>query len=195
MPKTISVQQDLEKSQAVIDRLLPLTTPFSGSDQELKEHLVADGKHEDALATWRHLERRFEHVESPAVREWLVRAGMEVIALTVHRGATFARVDMVREADRLEQRFGADAWPATQALVAKIRLRKSELFEDLGYRQQALEGYAQLQSDFQASDADDLREVAAVAPRLRRPGLTGISAKKPALSLEMRVFCVWPGTA
>ncbi|WP_454693603.1 hypothetical protein [Achromobacter aegrifaciens] len=216
MPNTISAQQDLEKSQAVIDRLLPLTTPFSGSDQELKEHLVAawfaklqalrragetanevqsaealashlegavpddwpwmaraqfakgtalaaDGKHEDALATWRHLERRFEHVESPAVREWLVRAGMEVIALTVHRGATFARVDMVREADRLEQRFGADAWPATQALVAKIRLRKSELFEDLGYRQQALEGYAQLQSDFQESDADDLREVAADA--------------------------------
>ncbi|CAB5513052.1 hypothetical protein LMG26857_02324 [Achromobacter anxifer] len=216
MTQTISAQQDLDKSQAVIDRLLPLTTPFSGSDQELKEHLVAawftklrnlrrlgktaeevqsadalavhlegavpedwpwmaraqfakgaalaaDGKHEDALAAWRHLEQRFEHVESLAVREWLARAGMEVIALTVHRGATFARVDMVREADRLEQRFGDDAWPATQALVAKIRLRKAELFEDLGYRQQALEGYARLQSDFQESDADDLREAAADA--------------------------------
>lgn len=236
MPQAISAQQTLEQSQAVIDRLQPLTLAFATADKGLREHLVAAwfdklqalrelGRHaeaaqaaealaqhlegaepadwhwaaralylkgmaqarnqdfDEALTTWRALELRFEKTESAPVREWLARAGLEIIELTVYRGATFARVDMVREADRLEQQFGKDEWPATQVLVGKIRLRKGELLDDLEYHQQALETFEQLSQDLQRSSLDDVREVAADAALAR----VRLLAKKdwPAASAAM----------
>ena len=220
MSDTSSAPQHLAQSQAVIDRLQALTTPFASADKGLREHLLAawleklqalrelgrhaegaqaadalaqhlegsapedwhwlaqalfhkgmaqarHGDYDEALATWRALAQRFEQTESAQVREWLVRAGYETIALTVYRGATFARVDMVREADRLEEKFGKDEWPATQQQVARIRLRRAELLEDLEYYAQALESYEQLSRDLQHSRFDDVREVAADAALAR----------------------------
>ena len=225
MTDTATDLPDMDQHQAVIDRLLPLTTPFATADQGLKEHLVAAwfdrlqalreqglreqeaqsadaltrhlegsppqdwhwlakalhtkgraqagaGEFDAALQTWHTLEQRFDQTESPQVREWLVRTGRQVMELTVYRGATFARVDMVREADRLEQRFGKDEWPATQLQIARIRYRKAELLEDLEYHQQALETYEQLGQDLQHSSFDDLREVAADAALARALLLT-----------------------
>ena len=41
MPATTSAQQHLALSQTVIERLLPMTTPFSNADKALREYLLA----------------------------------------------------------------------------------------------------------------------------------------------------------
>ena len=245
MTDTSPAAPSFDQHQAVIDRLLPLTTPFASADQGLKEHLVAAwferlqalraqglreqealsadalaqhlegsppqdwhwlaqalftkgraqagaGEFDAALETWRTLEQRFDQTESAPVREWLVRTGREVMELTVYRGATFARVDMVREADRLEQRFGKDEWPATQLQMARIRYRKAELLDELDYHQQALEHFEQLKTDFAQSSFDDLREVAADAA-LARANLLARKDKSAALQAMQELLQTFAG--
>jgi tetratricopeptide (TPR) repeat protein len=120
-----------------------------------------------ALEIAESVQARFEHTQALAVREWVAYAGLEETKLRTAMGETFARVDMVRHAQRLAERFGADAWPATRALVGRIRLRRARMLSELDYDDEALREYSSVRADFAESDDPGLQEVAADAMHMR----------------------------
>ncbi|WP_175927499.1 hypothetical protein [Burkholderia cepacia] len=117
----------------------------------------------DALEIAEAVQARFEHTRALAVREWLAFAGMEEIKIRTAMGGTFARVDMVRRAHHLIERFGTDDWPATRVLVGRIRLQQARLLGALDYHADALKAYAMLHTDLTGADDPALQEVAADA--------------------------------
>lgn len=123
----------------------------------------ADADATAAIAVLDELQQRFEQTESLAVREWVARAGLQEVQWRGRLGATFARVDMVRHAQQLVQRFSADDWPATRATVALLRLHRGLLLEALDYDEEALRDWAALWRDAGRSAQDEVREAAADA--------------------------------
>ncbi|WGY71678.1 hypothetical protein KEC55_17820 [Burkholderia cepacia] len=117
----------------------------------------------DALEIAEAVQARFEHTRALAVREWLAFAALEEIKIRTAMGGTFARVDMVRRAHHLVERFDNDDWPATRVLVGRIRLQQARLLGALDYDADALKAYATLHADLAGADDPDLQEVAADA--------------------------------
>ncbi|VWB68734.1 hypothetical protein BLA6860_03217 [Burkholderia lata] len=113
------------------------------------------------------VQARFEHTRALAVREWVAYAGLEEIRIRTAMGETFARVDMVRHAQRLAERFGADEWPATRALVGRIRLRRARMLSELDYDDEALSELSAVRADFAESEDPGEQEVAADALHMR----------------------------
>ncbi|NML32337.1 hypothetical protein [Paraburkholderia antibiotica] len=114
-----------------------------------------------ALEAAEAIQARFEHTEALAVREWVAFAALEEIKIRAAMGGTFARVDMVRRAQQLVERFGADAWPATRVLVGRIRLRQARMLAELDYDAEAVKAYTELRNDLARADDPGLQEVAA----------------------------------
>lgn len=127
------------------------------------EALAWQGELTEALEASEAVLARFEHTRAPAVREWAAFAGLEGIRIRTAMGGAFARVDMVRRAQHLVERFGADEWPATRMLVGRIRLRQARMLSELDYDDDALNAYQALHADLAEAGDADLREVAADA--------------------------------
>ena len=125
--------------------------------------LGAIGRTDEALDLAQAVQQRFEQAEAPALREWVARTGLEEARLRAHAGATFARVDMVRHCQALIQTFGRDDWPATRAVVARIRAWQAHLLAQLDYHEEALTNYTALHDDLCHATEPTLQEQAADA--------------------------------
>ncbi len=130
---------------------------------EKAQALSAGGQTDTALEVLDSLQQRFAQTESLAVREWLAGAGLAEVQLRGRQGATFARVDMVRRAHQLAQTYGDDDWPATQVVVAQLRLTKGRLLAALDYAEEALKEWTALWHFASGSQHDRVREIAADA--------------------------------
>lgn len=125
--------------------------------------LGALGKNDAAIELAQAVQQRFEKVQSPALRAWVARAGLEEATLRAHVGATFARVDMVRHCEHLIREFGRDNWPATRVVVARTRAWQARLLSELDYDDEALKKYTALYDDLHAATDPGLQEQAADA--------------------------------
>lgn len=140
--------------------------------------LAALGRVDAALAELQAVQQRFAATDALPTRQWLAHAGLQETRLRAAQGATFARVDMVRQCHELAERYGRDDRPATRAIVGRIRMGRATLLAQLDYGADALQGYDSLHADLCASPDPRLQEVAldallAKASLLRALGRSG----------------------
>lgn len=160
--------------------------------------LSAMGRHDAALTALQGVQRRYEDAQTPALREWVARAGLEEARLRAHVGATFARVDMVRHCDGLIQRFGRDEWLATRVIVARTRACQAGLLAQLNYDTQALSHYTDLHEDLRDAVEPELQEQAADALHAKARLLEALGQHQPSrdalrLLLERHAAARHPG--
>lgn len=110
--------------------------------------LRAEGRHDEELASFELIKKRFGQSTDADVRTQLATAELHEASTRGQRGKTFSKVDTVRECQHIVDRYGKDSNIATQDVLARVQLLRADLLGQLDYWKEQQEAFNSIYDNY-----------------------------------------------
>ncbi len=119
--------------------------------------LRAQGRHNEELASFEEVRKRYSESADTDIRTQLATAELHDASTRGEHGNTFSKVDIVRECQRIVDRYGKDSNIATQEVLARVQLLRADLLGQLDYRKEQQEALNGIYDNYSKLAAPTLR--------------------------------------